>query len=128
MCASDAFSQHGETMLRGHVKTNLPILFLVFALTGCFSSGEKVDITSFSPSEEQQELAGYYRDQAMMLKEKAAMIAESAVRYQRLFGPQSDWVSGAQQLSQYYAIAAQDLERRADEHDQAARTKRTQGK
>ena len=47
----------------------------------------------------------------MVLREKAAEHAESAVRYEHLFGPQSDWVSGARQLSQYYAVAAQDLER-----------------
>lgn len=110
------------------MKNNLAILVFVFAAAGCSSPVEKVDTISFALSEDQQDLAGYYRDQAVMLKEKAAMIAESAVRYERLFGPQSDWVSGAQQLSQYYAIAAQDLERRADAHDQSMRTKRSQGR
>ena len=110
------------------MKNNLLLLFFVFAAAGCSASIEKTDTISFSPWEEQQEFAGYYRDQAVILKEKAAMIAESAIRYERLFGPQSDWVSGAQQLSQYYAMAAQDLERRADAHDQAARTKRPQGR
>jgi hypothetical protein len=60
----------------------------------------------------------------MVLKEKAAAIAESAVRYEQLFGPESDWVSGARQLSQYYAVAAQDLERRADAYEESAKTGR----
>jgi hypothetical protein len=34
---------------------------------------------------------------------------------------QSDWVSGAKQLSQYYASAAQDLERLVEAHEEAAR-------
>lgn len=106
------------------MKNNLVILLFVFAAAGCSSPAEKIDTSSFGSLEDQQDLAGYYRDQAAILKEKAAMIAESAVRYERLFGPQSDWVSGAQQLSQYYANAAQDLERRADAHDQATRTNR----
>jgi hypothetical protein len=69
-------------------------------------------------------IAGYYRAEAMALEEKAAAVAESAVRYERLFGPQSDWVSGARQLSQYYAVAAQDLERRAEAYEEIARTGR----
>jgi hypothetical protein len=70
------------------------------------------------------EIAGYYREQAVVLREKAGLIAESAVRYEHLFGPQSDWVSGAKQLSQYYAAAAQDLERLAEAHAEVARTGR----
>ena len=70
------------------------------------------------------EIAGYYRDQAVVLREKASLIAESAARYEHLFGPQSDWVSGAKQLSQYYAAAAQDLERLAEAHAEVARTGR----
>lgn len=69
-------------------------------------------------------IVGYYRGQAMDLREKASSLAESAVRYERLFDPQSDWVSGARQLSQYYAAAAQDLERLAEAHAEVARTGR----
>ena len=66
-------------------------------------------------------IVGYYRAEAAVLKEKATAIAESAVRYEHLFGPQSDWVSGARQLSRYYAVAAQDLERRVEVYEEAAR-------
>ena len=69
-------------------------------------------------------IVGYYRDQAMVLREKAASLAESAVRYEHLFGPQSDLVSGARQLSQYYAASAQELERLAEAHAEVARTGR----
>jgi hypothetical protein len=81
-----------------------------------------IDTASFGPSQDQQTIVGYYRAEAIVLKEKAATIAESAVRYEQLFGPQSDWVGGARQLSQYYAVAAQDLERRAEAYEEAART------
>lgn len=83
-----------------------------------------IDMTSFDPSQDQMAIAGYYRGGAMALREKAAALAESAVRYEHLFGPQSDWVSGARQLSQYYAAAAQELERLADAHAEVARTGR----
>ena len=71
-------------------------------------------------------IADYYRAEAVALKEKAAALAESVVRYEHLFGPQSDWVSGAKQLSQYYAEAAEELERRAEAHAEVARTGRQQ--
>jgi hypothetical protein len=100
------------------------ITLCLFAWSGCAQSLEKVDTISFGPEQDQQAIAGYYRDEAMVLKEKASLIAESAVRYESLFGSQSDWVSGARQLSQYYAAAAQELERRADAHAEVARTGR----
>ena len=100
------------------------IVFCLLAGTGCAQPVETIDMTSFDPSQDQLAIVGYYRGQAMDLREKAAAIAESAVRYEQLFGPQSDWVSGARQLSQYYAAAAQELERRAEAHAEVARTGR----
>lgn len=99
------------------------ITLCLFAWSGC-AQPTVIDMASFDPAQDQGAIAGYYRDEAMVLKEKASLIAESAVRYERLFGSQSDWVSGARQLSQYYAVAAQDLERRADAHAEVARTGR----
>jgi hypothetical protein len=98
------------------------LLFCLLAGAGCAQPVQTIDTTSFGPSQDQVAIAGYYRGEALALKEKAAAIAESAVRYEQLFGPQSDWVSGARQLSQYYAVAAQDLERRALAYEEAART------
>jgi hypothetical protein len=88
------------------------IVFCLLAVAGCAQPVETIDMTSFDPS----------RGQAMDLREKAASLAESAVRYEHLFGPQSDWVGGARQLSQYYAAASQDLERLAEAHAEVART------
>ncbi|MEK7350155.1 MAG: hypothetical protein AAB177_04735 [Nitrospirota bacterium] len=115
-------NQRQPATLSSHVGKGVLILLCSLAASGCSQPVEKVDTISFGPSQDQQTIAGYYRDEAMVLKEKAAAIAESAVRYEQLFGPQSDWVSGARQLSQYYAVAAQDLERRAQAYEDAART------
>jgi len=109
-----------------HVGWGVLILLCSLVAAGCAQSVAKIDTTSFGPSQDQMAIAGYYRDQAMVLKEKADAIAESAVRYEHLFGPESDWVSGARQLSRYYAVAAQDLERRAEALADAARTGRQQ--
>ena len=92
------------------------------AAAGCAQPVETIDMTSFDPSQDQMAIVGYYRGQAMDLKEKAAAITESAVRYEHLFGPQSDWVSGANKLSQYYSAAAQALDRLAEAHAEVART------
>ena len=105
-----------------HVGMGILILLCSLAAAGCAQPVQTVDTASFGPSQDQQAIVGYYRAEAMVLNEKAAAIAQSAVRYEQLFGPQSDWVSGAQQLSRYYAVAAQDLERRADAYEEAART------
>jgi len=109
-----------------HVGWGVLIVLCSLAAAGCAQPVETIDTTSFGPSQDQIAIANYYRSEAMVLKEKAAAIAESAVRYEHLFGPQSDWVSGAQQLSRYYAVAAQDLERRAEALADAARTGRQQ--
>lgn len=100
------------------------IVLCVLTMAGCAQPVETIDRTSVDSLQDQIAIAGHYRAEAMALKEKAAAVAESAVRYERLFGPQSDWVSGAQQLSQYYAVAAQDLERRAEAYAEAAQTGR----
>ena len=100
------------------------IVLCVLTMAGCAQPVETIDRTSVDSLQDQMAVAGNYRAEAMVLKEKAAAIAESAVRYEQLFGPQSDWVSGAQQLSQYYAVAAQDLERLAEAYAEAAQTGR----
>ncbi|MEO6111114.1 MAG: hypothetical protein ABIQ24_04685 [Nitrospiraceae bacterium] len=109
-----------------HVGWGVLIVLCSLAAAGCSQPVETIDTTSFGSSQDQIAIASYYRGEAMVLKEKAAAIAESAVRYEHLFGPQSDWVSGARQLSRYYAVAAQDLERRAEALADAARTGRQQ--
>ena len=106
-----------------HVGRGVLIAFCLLAAAGCAESVVPIeDMTSFDPSQDQMAIAGSYRAEAVALKEKAAALAESVVRYEHLFGPQSDLVSGARQLSRYYADAAQELERRAEAHAEVART------
>lgn len=108
-----------------HAGWGVLIVLCVLTASGCAQQVETVnDMASFDLSQDQNAIAGYYRSEAMVLKEKAAGHAESAARYEHLFGPQSDWVSGARQLSQYYTEAAQELERQAEAHAEAARTGR----
>jgi hypothetical protein len=119
----DSMNKLWRATLSHHVGWGALIVLCSLIVAGC-AQPEVIDMTSFDPSQDQTAIVGYYRGQAMDLREKAAALAESVVRYERLFGPQSDWVSGAQQLSQYYAAAAQDLERQAEAHAEVARTGR----
>jgi hypothetical protein len=108
-----------------HVGWGVLLVLCVLAAVGCAESVVPIeDMTSFDPSQDQMAIAGSYRAEAVALKEKAAALAESVARYEGLFGPQSDLVSGARQLSQYYVEAAQELERRAEAHAEVARTGR----
>ena len=120
----DTMNNLWRTALSHHVGGGALIVLCSLAAAGCAQPVETIDMTSFDLSQDQMAIVGYYRGQAMDLREKAASLAESAVRYEHLFGHQSDWVSGARQLSQYYAAAAQDLERLAEAHAEVARTGR----
>ena len=108
-----------------HVGKELLFALCLFAAVGCAESfGPIEDMASFDPAQDQMAFADNYRAEAAALREKAASLAETVVRYENLFGPQSDLVSGAKQLSRYYVEAAQELERRAEAHAEVARTGR----
>jgi hypothetical protein len=79
---------------------------------------------SYDPAHDQQAIAGYYRDQAMAMREKANAQATAAVRYEALFGPDADLVSGARSLAHYYEETAKELERIAEAHASGERNKR----
>lgn len=87
---------------------------------GCAASAS-IDMTSFDPSQDQVAIAENYRREAMAMRQKAESLASTAARYERLFGPHSDLVSGARLLSRYYAEAAQELDRLAHAHEEVAR-------
>ena len=106
-----------------HVGWGVLIVLCLFAAAGCAEYfGPIEDMHSFDPAQDQMAYADNYRAEAAALREKATALAESVVRYEHLFGPQSDLVSGAKQLSRYYAEAAQELDRRAEAHAEVART------
>ena len=110
-----------DTKLSCLIRWNVLTVLCSLGAAGCApSSVETIEMTSFDPSQDQVAIVSYYRGQAMDLREKAAGYAESALRYEHLFGPQSDWVSGARALSQYYAESAQELERLAEAHAKVA--------
>ena len=113
-------NNRSRTKWSGLVRGNVLIVLCALAAAGCAQPVETIELTSFDSSQDQAAIVSYYREEAMNLREQAARYAESAVRYEHLFGPQSDWVSGARKLSEYYAESAQEVERLAEAHAKIA--------
>jgi hypothetical protein len=54
--------------------------------------------------------------EAVELRQMSEELKQRVLVYERLFGPDSDWVAGTRLLAQTYADAARERERKADEH------------
>lgn len=80
--------------------------------------------TSFDPSRDQNKIAAHHREHAVVLRQKAMRLADTARHYEQLFGPESDQATGTKTLAQYYEDAAERQEQLAEAHAEAARTGR----
>jgi hypothetical protein len=61
-------------------------------------------------------MASYYVREAMRSRELAGEQANRASVYERMFGADSDWVSSARLLNQFYENEAREQERQANWH------------
>ncbi len=104
------------------VKVGWILFVCLIGIAGC-SSQEPLEMTSYDPAHDQTAIAYYYRSQAVTMREKAHAQATAAARYEALFGPEADLVSGARSLAHYYEQTAQELERVAEAHAQVGRTR-----
>ena len=52
------------------------------------------NISIIEPSQDQQRIARYHLHEAAILRRKAQDVTAQALQYERLFGPNSDWVVG----------------------------------
>ncbi len=100
------------------------LLVCLVGISGC-ASYEPLDLSSYDPAHDQAAIAKYYRNQAIAMREKATAQTTAAARYEDLFGPESDQVSGARSLAHYYEQIAQELERVAQAHAVVRRNKQT---
>lgn len=96
---------------------------IIGVISGC-ASPESLEMGSYDPSHDQRAIAGYYRNQALAMHEKAKAQATTAARYEELFGADSDLVSGARSLAHYYEQTALELGRLAEAHASVDRTGR----
>lgn len=61
-------------------------------------------------------LASNYAREAKRSRQMAQEQADRAAAYEKLFGPDSDWVTGAKLLRQFYEESARELDREANLH------------
>ncbi len=95
----------------------LILLLAIFFQPGCSGkSTAPLDMTALEPSQDQGKIAAYYRHEAVIARQQAEELTHRAVVYERLFGPESEWVTGTRLLAQFYEEAARDEEQRARRH------------
>lgn len=93
----------------------LPALILAFS-AGCGEPDRQFDLLSFNPSLDQRRIARYYHEESVRYLRQAEELDARAEMYERVFGPSSDWVSGARLLAQSYRYEAEQRKRAAREH------------
>ena len=76
------------------------------------------------PSTDHLKLASNYAREAMKSRQMAQEQANRAIVYERLFGPESDWVAGARLLIQFYEDSARELDQQANLHVELAGKRR----
>jgi hypothetical protein len=75
-----------------------------------------IDTHSLDPNQDHLKIASYYTRQAMTSRQRAEEQASLVLVYQQLFGYDSEWVSGAQLLTQFYEEVAREQDRQAGLH------------
>ena len=100
----------------------LIFLFGVLLMLGCTRGPTTVlDLVSRDPGQDHWAVASYYTRQAVASRQQAEEMNNQAVVYERLFGRESDWVSGTKLLVQFYEEAAREQDRLADLHLELAK-------
>ncbi|MCS6291221.1 MAG: hypothetical protein H8K10_19945 [Nitrospira sp.] len=101
-------------------------------LCGCTTAATELDLLTYDRSQNQHKIAEFYSREATRLRLMARDLDHRALVYERLFGPDSDWVEGTRLLARSYEDAAQDHERTAERHltvvhEELASTSRSSG-
>ncbi|MDK2742925.1 MAG: hypothetical protein NDI90_08410 [Nitrospira sp. BO4] len=89
----------------------------LFLQTGC-SSGVTgpLEMTTLNPGDDHQTIARHYLHEARLSRQQVEELSNQAAVYERLFGQESDWVSGTRLLVQFYQEVAQEQDRLAELH------------
>jgi hypothetical protein len=100
------------------------ILLLGFVLmSGCTSRTAVLDPVSRDPIQDHGAIASYYTREAAVSRQQVEELTDRVVIYERLFGPESDWVTGTKLLVQFYQEMAFEQDRLADLHLNLSRKK-----
>jgi hypothetical protein len=93
------------------------LLLAAFLQPGCSGiSTAPLDMTALDQNQDQGKIATYYRHEAAVARQQAEELNHRAMVYERLFGPESDWVTGTRLLAQFYEDAAREAEQLAQRH------------
>jgi len=84
--------------------------------SGCISPRVELDLEPTDPAQDHRKIATCYSSEAGTLQQMSKAMVDRIAVYERLFGPNSDWVAGTRLLAQSYEEAAKDYERKASEH------------
>lgn len=96
---------------------------ILLGVSGCVSP-KVIEMESYDPSYDQKTIASFYRNQAVTMREKSIAQTTAAMRYEGLFGPEADLVSGARMLASYYEQAAKEFDHLAEAHNSVGQTKK----
>jgi len=93
------------------------LVLCLFLQTGC-SSGltAPLEMTTLNPGDDHQTIARHYLHEARLSRQQVEELSNQAVVYERLFGQESDWVSGTRLLVQFYQEVAREQDRLAELH------------
>ena len=95
----------------------LVLVLGVLLVAGCVRGPTTLlDPASRDPGQDHWAIAAYYSRQAALSRQQAEELNGSIVAYERLFGPESEWVVGTRRLAQFYEDAAREQDRLADLH------------
>jgi hypothetical protein len=89
---------------------------MIVAGLSCTPTPAPLDLTSQDPSQDQRKIASFHSREALLFQLKAEELSQQAAAYERLFGPESEWVVGARLLVEFYRDAAKEQEYLASWH------------
>lgn len=98
-----------------------PVILGIALTWGCSSRGHELSLVSYGPAADQYLIADYYRREAARFRQRAEELDARIEMYTRMFGEESDWVSGTRLLAESYRHAAEERERLAKEHMESLR-------
>jgi hypothetical protein len=102
-------------------------LELLISSAGCARSSIPLDMAALDRSQDHWRIAALYSQEAIAFHQRAEELSKEAVSYEQIFGADSEWVSGAKLLAQFYENAAKDREHQADLHLELANPKSALG-
>ena len=114
------FEARGLFSRTGIALTVLAWVTAMIFLNGCAPRSSELSLTTYDQSADQHMIADIHRREAARLRQMSEELTHRILVYERLFGPDSDWVKGTRLLAQTYAEAAQEQEGKAESHSRLA--------